>query len=95
MSKACFYLLSDTMLRISPYLPTLGWSVVDGAYFETYSPTPAPGDLELSLLTKVDLTSNFHGRVPPAYPGATAPQGPVSGPINAACPGGARLQADH
>jgi len=83
------------MLRISPYPPTMGWSVVDKADFGTYSPTPAPRDHGAILAYQGGPHWQLHGRVPPAYPRATAPQGPVSGPINAACPGGARLQADH
>ena len=56
----CFH-VSDTMLNFLPFPPTLGWAVIDEAYFETYAPTAAHGDPELSLLTKVDLEGNFTG----------------------------------
>jgi len=49
------------MLRSSPFPPTRGWSVIDESDFETYMPDPAPGDPELSLLTKVDLEGHFTG----------------------------------
>jgi len=55
-----FY-VSDTMLNITPFPPTLGWAVIDETYFETYAPIAVPGEPELSLLTKVDLQGNFTG----------------------------------